>query len=124
MEYTGDDGGPAPVLRRLCVQPEEARGLHGLVLDDVALWLRYNIVHADLSPYNILYQKGRAWVIDFPQAVDARSSPNARMLLGRDVSYVCAYSARYGLVPDPARIAARMWGHYSAGGERVPGLKV
>jgi len=124
MEYVGDDEGPAPILHRLCVQPEEARELYGLVLDNVALWLRHNIVHADLSPYNILYQKGRPWVIDFPQAVDARSSPNARILLGRDVSNVCAYFARYGLVPDAAKIAARMWGHYSAGGERVPGLKV
>ena len=121
MEYAGDEGGPAPMLHHLSLQPEEARRLYDLVLDNVALWLRYNIVHADHSPYNILYQKGRSWVIDFPQAVDARSNPNARMLLGRDVSNVCAYFARYGLVPDPARIAARMWGHYSAGGERVPG---
>ncbi len=124
MEYAGNEEGPAPMLYRLSLKPQEAEIIYKLVLDNIALWLRHNIVHADLSAYNILYWQGQARIIDFPQAVDARFNASARMLLARDIANVCAHFAHYGLQADPARITARLWGRYSVGGERVQGLAV
>ena len=46
-------------------------------MDDLARLTRAGLVHADLSPYNVLWWRDRAWVIDLPQAVDLRQSRRA-----------------------------------------------
>ena len=65
--------------------------------------LRNNVVHGDLSPFNILYHGGRVWMIDFPQAVDPRSNRNAYGLLTRDLEHVCQFFAKFGVQSDPYR---------------------
>lgn len=42
------------------------------------------IVHSDLSEFNILYWKGKVFIIDFPQSIDIRSNPNTEAFLRRD----------------------------------------
>lgn len=79
------------------------------VVENVALWLGRNYVHADLSPYNILYWRGIATIIDFPQAIDPRFNPNAQSLLERDLENVCRYFGRFGVRADPQRLAQRLW---------------
>ena len=44
-----------------------------------------DIVHGDLSTFNILWSNDRAVIIDFPQAVDATANAQAQALLTRDV---------------------------------------
>ena len=39
--------------------------------------LAANQIYGDLSPFNLLYWRGRTWVIYFPQAVDPRTNPDA-----------------------------------------------
>jgi RIO kinase 1 len=68
-----------------------------------------NVVHGDLSPYNVLWWNDRASVIDLPQAVDPRFNRSARALLERDVSNVCRYFARAGVDVNPVRIASDLW---------------
>ena len=68
-----------------------------------------NVVHGDLSPYNILWWKDRATIIDLPQAVDPRFNRNARMLLERDIANVCKYFARAGVACHPGRLAGDLW---------------
>jgi RIO kinase 1 len=113
MEFIGgDDGAPAPMLSRIAMEPHEARDCLRIVLENVALWLRHDRIHGDLSPYNILYREGRVVAIDFPQAIDPRFNPNAREMLTRDLENVCAYFARLGAYADPQRLAAEMWRRY------------
>src|SRR5579875_3369990 len=81
MEYVGDTAGPAPHLRTVRLQPDEAPILCDHLLQEVERWLAANRIHTDLSPYNILYWRGHLVVIDFPQAVDPRDNPNAFFLL-------------------------------------------
>ena len=78
-------------------------------MNNIELWLANNYVHADLSPYNVLYWQGQVRIIDFPQAVNPRFNPNALSLLARDTENICHYTARYGLVRDGRRIAERLW---------------
>ena len=85
------------------------------VVRNVELGLRCERVHGDLSAYNILYEEGRPIVIDFPQAVDPRSSPDAYALHQRDVFNVCRWFRRKGLRVDAGRLADRLWTDYLHG---------
>jgi RIO kinase 1 len=51
-------------------------------------------------------------VIDMPQAVDARTNPNARLLLARDVANVCRYFASQGADAEPGTFASELWDLY------------
>ncbi len=73
--------------------------------------MRENVVHADLSAFNILYASGKLTIIDLPQAVDPRTNPSAPKLLERDLRNVLRYFARYnvGLDEDPSTMARKLW---------------
>jgi RIO kinase 1 len=109
MDYVGEPGEPAPHLQHVALERAEAYPLFRRVMRNVELWLSCDRIHGDLSPFNILYWQGDATIIDFPQAVDPRTNPNARSLLTRDVENVCRYFARYEVRSDPFRIADNLW---------------
>jgi RIO kinase 1 len=109
MEWLGADV-PAPQLRHAKPPRDEAHAMHRTLLANIELMLRHNVIHADLSPFNVLYLgEGRVKIIDFPQAVDPRMSPNAMMLLHRDVENVCRFFERFGVESNPHRIASDLW---------------
>jgi RIO kinase 1 len=116
MEYVGNEGGPAPQLRVAEAEPgDPARWLERLVWN-VETLLRHHLVHADLSPYNVLVWESEVRIIDLPQAVDARTNRNARDLLDRDLRTLCAFFARSGVDRDPSRLAADLWRRYQVAG--------
>lgn len=112
MEYIGNGAQPAPHLDGVQFRPHEARRVYAQILDNITLFLANNLVHGDLSPYNILYWKDQAWIIDVPQAVDARFNHSALTLLHRDVKNVQDHFARFGVSGDAARIADDLWNQY------------
>ncbi|MBM3235818.1 hypothetical protein FJZ31_05920 [Candidatus Poribacteria bacterium] len=105
MEYIGDEQSPAPILRDVILAPEEVEPLFELLFENIKIWLACNRVHADLSPYNILYWNGALKIIDFPQSVDPRINQNACALLQRDIKNICHYWARYGIRNDALELA-------------------
>jgi RIO kinase 1 len=113
MEYLGDGEVAAPHLQHADIPRDRAPEAFQRLLWNIELCLRQNIVHGDLSPFNILYCRGRAVIIDFPQAVDPRMAPAAKKLLDRDVRNVARYFARYGLESDPQRFADDLWERFS-----------
>jgi RIO kinase 1 len=113
MEYLGGDEAPAPQLLRVSLDRDEAEMVFDRLMRNVELALANDLVHADLSPYNVLFWRGRAWMIDLPQCVDARRNPNARALLERDVDHLCRHFARYGVESDPSDISRDLWGRYA-----------
>lgn len=112
MEFVGDLNGPAPQLKDVDLDAEEARQLFDRLIWNVRRMLANNLVHADLSPYNVLYWDGAIRIIDLPQAVDARTNRNARDLLDRDLDNVCRHFARYGVTDDARRLAADLWNRF------------
>jgi RIO kinase 1 len=110
MEYVGDEDGPAPLLR--AYRPVD-RGEVEVLLDQVLAaarsMLRLGIVHADLSPYNVLVWEGRAIVIDLPQAVDPSQNPEADEFFRRDIARICTWAAQHGVVRDAGEVAADLW---------------
>lgn len=112
MDYVGDEWQAAPPLSDVSLEREEAAVLFDVVMDNVRLMLEHHFVHGDLSPFNILYWEEAVYIIDFPQVVNARLNPNARMLLQRDVKRVCDYFARFKVSSNPAQIVADLWEPY------------
>ena len=70
------------------------------------------MVHADFSAYNVLWWEGRPVVIDFPQAVDARTNRNSHELLARDVENLCRHFTRYGVGTDAGQLTSSLWNRY------------
>lgn len=112
LEYLGDEETAAPMLTHVALPENEVRALFQRLMANIELFLRHDIVHGDLSSYNVLYYQGRAVIIDFPQAVDARFNPSAFALLLRDIMNVCGYFGDYGVKSDPTRIAEYLWRRY------------
>jgi RIO kinase 1 len=115
MEWIGDAEGPAPQLKEVKLDRSEAADLFQALIANIELWLACNIVHADLSSYNLLYQAGRLIAIDFPQAVDPRSNLHAPSLLARDLGNVCQFFSRFGVESDPNALADDMWDRFIRG---------
>jgi RIO kinase 1 len=109
LEWLGDATTPAPMLRNVVLPADQAHQALAEVLRNVELFLACDRIHSDLSPYNILYWKGRLTIIDFPQAIDPRFNPNALALLTRDLENVARYFSRYGVETNAAEMALALW---------------
>ena len=96
MELIGDADGAAPRLVHAGLDRGGLRTARSQLLDDLARLAAEGIVHADLSVYNLLWWRGRVVLIDFPQAVDARTNADAPGLLQRDLENVAAWFGRRG----------------------------
>lgn len=118
MSYHGDEKMAAPILQDVALETDEARDLFNVVLWNVELMLQHDLIHGDLSPYNILYWEGRITIIDFPQVVNSRGNGNARSILERDVTRICDYFAEQGVERDPEAITHRLWKRYVAKSSR------
>lgn len=114
MEYVGGEEA-APQLQHARLNRGAAGRLLERLLWNIELWLDHHIVHADLSPFNVLLWDGRPKVIDFPQAVDARTNGNARHLLERDIANVCRHFERLNPGLDPGDVARKLWSRYRLG---------
>jgi len=65
MDYIGNGAGPAPHLNGVNLNRETANRYYGQVLDSIEIMLSENLVHGDLSPYNILVWKGLPLYLGF-----------------------------------------------------------
>ncbi len=109
MEFVGDAGGAASILQDVWLDPGEARILFDRILANIEGMLQLDLVHGDLSAYNILYHEGEIVLIDFPQAVVPEGNRSAFEIFSRDVTRVCEYFRRQGLDSDPAGLARKLW---------------
>ncbi len=112
MDYIGDENGPAPHLHGVDLTGDTAHRYFSDILENITIMLGENLVHGDLSPYNILVWRNRPWIIDMPQAVDVRFNRNAFELLRRDLANVCGFFERHGVNSDPTKLAIDLWDRY------------
>jgi RIO kinase 1 len=100
MQLIGDDGVAAPRLVGARLDGDDLKRAYGQFVDDIGALTQAGIVHADLSPYNVLWWRDRLWMIDFPQAVDLVGNPHGFDLLHHDVTTMCTWFTRQGLPTD------------------------
>lgn len=112
MQCIGDEGEAGVQLRSVQLTTAQARRYLERLLWNIERMLACNLVHADLSPYNILVWNDRPWIIDLPQAVDPRRNENACQFLFRDVARVCSHFRRYDVEMDSTSFADSLWQRY------------
>ncbi len=95
MEFVGEDGVSAPSLKEQ--QPENAEKTYRQLLTYlVRLYRKADLVHGDLSEYNIMMWKGKPLLFDMSQSVPS-SHPLAQSLLERDLTNVNRFFSRLGV---------------------------
>lgn len=107
--YCGDEHRAAPTLSEITLEVEEAQAHFEEVIRNITLMLQLDMIHGDLSAYNILYWEGNVTLIDFPQVTNSQSNPHAEFLLHRDITRVCQYFSSQGVTCNPEAIFRRLW---------------
>jgi RIO kinase 1 len=98
MELVGDDGIPSPRLKD--ADNVDYSKFYELIRDDLkTLYDDAQLVHGDLSEYNILVKDDEPVYIDFSQGVVIQH-PLSKSLLIRDVKNICNFFKRKGVACD------------------------
>ena len=100
MAFIGDGDQAAPRLSDVDLDLVTARRVWRELQRDIQRMLDAELVHGDLSAFNILWWHERPVIIDFSQAVDVVTHPAARDLLRRDVDRTAAYFRAQGVAVD------------------------
>jgi RIO kinase 1 len=106
MDYIGTEEMPAPLLKDTAIEdPEE-------FFDDLIRQMRCmyhwaNLVHCDMSEYNVLVHEGLPYIIDMGQAV-LRRHPMAGEFIERDARNLSHLFKRRGVKLEPKEILERI----------------
>ena len=101
MEYIGFGSIPAPKLKDIKFPKEPIKLLNEILGFIKNLYQNANLVHGDLSEFNILYHNQKPIVIDISQAVTTQH-PKAEVYLVRDIKNVFNYFEKIGVeIPNP-----------------------
>ncbi len=106
MEYIGSSKKPAPMLKDCTVQDPE-RIFKKIVHSMQSLYQNAGLVHADLSPYNILLFNDKPVIIDVGQAV-VLEHPSAEEFLKRDVHNILSYFKKYTPTPSEEELLKKI----------------
>ncbi|MBM4380121.1 MAG: hypothetical protein FJ086_12635, partial [Deltaproteobacteria bacterium] len=79
------EGHPAPRLMDAPIPPEQALALYKDLRGQVIRMLCADVIHGDLSAYNVLLAWNGPTIIDFPQVVGAAGNSRAEMYFRRDL---------------------------------------
>lgn len=109
MDYIGDENTPAPTLNGVNLKQSQVRPLFERTIENIGIMLSKDVIHGDLSAYNLLYWEGDLTMIDFPQVVSPTKHPSAWQIFRRDIHRICEYFGSQGLETDPASLASRLW---------------
>ena len=95
MSYIGNEQQPAPMLKDFSLpNPKKSFKTIRKMMRD--LYLEAELIHGDLSEYNILVENGECFFIDVGQSV-VLEHPLAEELLVRDVANICRYFKKLGV---------------------------
>ena len=110
MGYVKLDEDPAPTLKKALMDPADAREIGGEVLDMMrVMYKKAELVHSDLSEYNILVSSDGPTMIDVSQSVLV-THPHARDYLDRDVHNIVRFFNGYDMGLDPEKVLGDITG--------------
>lgn len=100
MEFIGKDETPAPTLAELGGQIAEldVKSLFDEIVENIKKLYNADLVHADLSEYNIMYFE-KPYFIDMGQAVLV-DHPYAMKYLERDLKNILRFFSKFGIKRD------------------------
>ncbi|MDD1732501.1 MAG: RIO kinase 1 [Methanosaeta sp. ASP1-1] len=104
MDLIAVEGQVAPTLKDVNLEQEEARAIYEQIVHYISLlYNRAQLVHADLSEFNILYRQEGPVIIDMGQSVTL-DHPQARRFLERDIANVSHYFRKKYSLGSPEEI--------------------
>lgn len=110
MEFMGEKEVPYPLLKNTYLEDVEAKLIFDTVVEYMRLlYKKANLVHADLSEYNILIDPNDLTpiFIDMGQSVTLEH-PNSREFLYRDVQNILRFFSRYGIKDKPEELLKKI----------------
>jgi len=99
MKFIGENGVPAPILKDAPLQ-NPAKTYRHLLNFVKTLYRSGELVHADLSEYNIMMKGNEPVIFDMSQAV-LLSHPMAHQMLNRDVANLNRFFLKLGVKVRP-----------------------
>lgn len=94
MGYLGSQAAPAPMIKQIDIDFSDT---FGQIMENMAtMYKRAKLVHADMSEYNLLYYRKKAYFVDLGQAV-SRDHPAADFFLERDVKNLARFFSNRGV---------------------------
>lgn len=105
LEFIGKGETIAP---RLTVEaPKNPKRFFNKVIENMKKLYKADMVHADLSPFNILNNNQEPVFIDFSQATTLDSS-RAQEFLERDVKNICTFFKKLGLTVNEKKVLKKI----------------
>jgi len=89
------EGRPAPRLIDIKIERDDVIGVYADLVAQMISMLCCDLIHGDLSPYNILAAADGPTIIDFPQVVSAAHSSRAEFFFLRDFDNVVRFLAGF-----------------------------
>lgn len=89
------EGRPAPRLIDVAIEREAAISIYADLVAQMISMLCCDLIHGDLSPYNILAAADGPTIIDFPQVVSAVHSSRAEYFFLRDFDNIVRFLAGF-----------------------------
>jgi len=98
MEYIGESERPAPMLKD--VEMKNPLEIFNELIDFIKkMYKKAEIVHGDISAFNILMHKNKPYIIDVGQGV-LLEHPNSDDFLKRDIHNIVNYFKKFGIRAD------------------------
>ncbi|KAJ0059841.1 hypothetical protein NL108_013776 [Boleophthalmus pectinirostris] len=98
MSFIGAEHVPAPKLKDAVLNEDDMKKAYHQVLGMMkTMYEECNLVHADLSEYNLLWHQGKVWVIDVSQSVEP-THPHGLEFLFRDCRNIATFFRRRGVL--------------------------
>jgi len=105
MEYIGDASKPAPMLKD--VHLRNPQKIFDEILTFIARMYKEQVVHADLSAFNILMFRQKPYIIDVGQAV-LLDHPSSSEFLKRDIHNITHYFKKYDIESNERAIFEKL----------------
>ncbi|AFH42806.1 MULTISPECIES: serine protein kinase RIO [Fervidicoccus] len=94
MDFIGENGVRAPLLKELGADLENPGIIYNEIIENIKkIVCRANLVHGDLSEYNIMIFNDTPFIIDVSQAVHIKH-PNAIDFLSKDIGNINRFFKR------------------------------
>lgn len=116
MELVLDaDGYPAPRLNEVDMTEELALEWHAFMMTQIVRMLCADVIHGDLSEFNVLVAPEGPVVIDVPQAVAATGNNHAFKMLARDVNNMQSTFGHFAPQLLDTQYARELWELHETG---------
>jgi len=107
MDYLGNETEAAPMLKDVTLS--NPKKIFQIILMYITRMYNADLVHADLSAYNILMFQDKPYLIDVGQSV-VLEHPSAYEFLQRDIHNIVSFFKKYGIIADEKKIYEQLVG--------------